>query len=343
MSKVTADQDELTRIANNLSMAKLLLEGDLLLNLVTHPARNALIEIQLLDLIYQVDELYRDCTQVQHNLFATETTLDQNHKFLTADLMQNLAQVSALAFTAVGTTANIKAQPAFTSSVSSNHFEALVQRLQSTALGDVARVRIDLNQSQGYRQFTIYIPGIQNLGIPNRNPFDLASSVAEFTGKHNSAEQAVKLAIQQSQIGRYPTDRVILVGHSLGGLIVNRLSNDPNLKVNGVVTFGSPNDQIDVPESIPTLNLTHIDDPITRLDGIVGSGQRLGSDVQFDNSSIAPESDKGVIHSHDLSSYQKTAAQLDFSQDQKLDAIKDVLHTALGDGELKVQYYEIRR
>lgn len=345
MSRIVADQDELQRIAFNLNAAKLLLEADLLANLLTHPVRNALIELQLLDLITQVEQLHRDCLLVQENLFGIESSLAQNHNFLAADITQALGSVAAAALSPVSQQARITHSTPVTQSYTSNRISDLAEKLQQTYLGDKPRVRIDLNHSQGYRQFTIYIPGVQNFGIPNRNPFDVASASREFTNQSNSALRAVQLAMQQIGVGQQSGDRVLLVGHSLGGLIASNLAKSQNYKVSAVVTFGSLNDQVEVPKSIPQLNVVHTNDPVTWLDGVSNQGVKVGTDrTQFDWQVVSPDvSTNSSVASHDLESYRETSVAIDRSQSSDLDPLKNALHQALGDGKVEIRYYEVER
>jgi len=345
VSRIQADEDELQRIAFNLNAAKLLLQGDLWLNLLTHPLRNALIELQLLDLINQVEKLHRDCLLVQENLFHTEASLAQNHNFLTAQLMQSASTLVAGAFAFVGTSARITQSSAPIYSYTRNHIADLAVKLQQTYLGVTPRVRIDLNTSNGYRQFTVYIPGVQNFGVPNNNPFDLASAANEFKANPNSAENAVRLAMRASQIGSLPTDRVVLVGHSLGGLVASNLARDKSLNVNALVTFGSLNEQVAVPKHIPQINVVHPTDPVTVLDGVTNEGPKVGTQHrQFDWVEPTPEIETNSNWpSHDLETYRVTGLNIDQSQSTDLDAVKNALHTALGDGKVEIRYYEVER
>lgn len=345
MSRIQADEDELQRIAFNLNAAKLLLQGNLLVNLLTHPVRNLLIEVQLLDLINQVEKLHRDCLLVQENLFQTEASISQNHNFLTAKLAQTASTLVAGAFSFVATEARITGSSAPIYSHTRNHISDLAMKLQQTYQGVTPRIRVDLNTSNGYRQFTVYIPGVQNFGVPNRNPFDVASAANEFKSLGNSAERAVRLAMNASQIGSLPTDRVVLVGHSLGGLIASNLARDSNLKVNALVTFGSLNEQVEVPGHIPQLNVVHPTDPVTMLDGISNQGPKVATDHrQFDWVEPTPEVESnGKLPSHDLETYRVTGINIDRSQATELDAVKNALHQALGDSKVEIRYYEVER
>lgn len=343
MSSVLVDQAELARIEQNLLWARYLLEGDLLVNLLSHPIRNTLIEVQVADLISQVDQLHRACVAVRQNLFGVETSLTQNHNFLSAQITQNIGSIAAAAFALVPTQAKVTAQTP-EHSYTSNSIHDLAMKLDVVESAESPRVRIDMNQSKGYRNFVVYIPGIQNLGLPNANPLDIASSVAEFTGKPNSAETAVRQAMKLSGIGEVPTDRVTLVGHSLGGLIASQLANDKKLNVSAVVTFGSPNEQIDIPKHIPVLNVVHENDPVTYLDGINNTGQKVGTEVQYDwvSHSDAVER-RSLIPSHMMLAYEQSSIAIDRSQADSLDAVKNALRDAYGDGKVELRYFEIGR
>ena len=106
------------------------------------------------------------------------------------------------------------------------------------------------------------------------SPFDVTTDVRlmgqETTVLAEGASQA--LAQAQAASGRDAgEERVMLVGHSLGGIVAAGLASSPDFReAHGpvsVVTMGSPVGRMPVPASVPVLSLEHTQDAVPRLDG----------------------------------------------------------------------------
>jgi hypothetical protein len=113
-------------------------------------------------------------------------------------------------------------------------------------------------------RYVVYIPGTQSWAPrPGANPFDLTSNLSAIskTGFAGS-ERAVALAMTQAGIG--PDSKVLLVGHSQGGMVAANIST--RFAGSKVLTFGSPLGQLAGQLVVPTLSIEHERDPVPKLD-----------------------------------------------------------------------------
>jgi pimeloyl-ACP methyl ester carboxylesterase len=105
-------------------------------------------------------------------------------------------------------------------------------------------VRIEKYPSTGASsRFIVYIPGTENLGLPNSNPLDMRSNLQLMAGGTSASSRATEMAIRRA--GAKPGDQVMLVGYSQGGMVAVQLGKQSkaaqlDYEVSQVVTFGSP-------------------------------------------------------------------------------------------------------
>lgn len=350
MSEQIANQNELQRIAANLHTAKLILEGDLLANLLTHPIRSALLEVKLFDLASSLTNLHQACLAVEHNLFRNENKLAANHNALASDLAIGGASLLAGALQVMPVTAEtgvwVKRIEAASQTYVSNRVVDYVTRLQMVTSGQTAKIRIDQSKVGSLRQFTVYIPGTQQWNpLASRNPLDVGSAIesAASGATKSAAEKAVLAAMKQAGIGK--NDRVILVGHSLGGIVAaNIASQKQNFIVNGLITVGSPTSRVITEPRIEVLNIGHSDDLVTKLDALEPKGHVTGTN-RFDWLSLTPKQpleQPSVLPQHDLANYRITAERIDQSQNAELKKIREFFLGA-GAGRISTQTFEIGR
>jgi len=105
-------------------------------------------------------------------------------------------------------------------------------------------IRVEKYQGDGSAsRFIVYVPGTQNLGAVNSNPLDMRSNLQLLAGQPSAASRAVDIALRRAGVG--PSDQVMLVGYSQGGLIAAQLARQAmagqlNYRVEQIVTVGSP-------------------------------------------------------------------------------------------------------
>lgn len=114
--------------------------------------------------------------------------------------------------------------------------------------------------------------------------------------------------------GIAPDEAVMMAGHSLGGMSVTTLANDPDFRsrynVGGVMTFGSPVSHMASPRGVPTMNVRHDEDIVPSFSG--EGGTRAGGAAENEevvSRSLTGEGTSGDPFSsgaHDMPNYVAT-------------------------------------
>lgn len=177
----------------------------------------------------------------------------------------------------------------------------------------------------GSQVYNVYLPGTKKFD----SPFDesgliqnMGTNLAAVAGADNAYEDAVVKALAQANV---PHDaRIVLTGHSQGGIIAARLANRLTDAGNGepynvtnVVTAGSPVDAIEVPESVQMLSLANEYDLVPRLDG-------EKYDDRSNHTTILTQHQTGTVTGNHmlLDTYTPMAQDLDTSTDP---AVRDAM------------------
>jgi hypothetical protein len=205
-------------------------------------------------------------------------------------------------------------------------------------------------------RYVVYIPGTQAWGPkPKSNPFDLTSNLSAIskTGFAGS-ERAVEAAMKQAGIG--PDSKVLLVGHSQGGLVAANIST--RYAGSSVVTFGAPLGLLAGELSAPTLAVEHRADPVPQLDGRPNPMTAKWVTVRQDFSASNP------LEQHEMSGYRQTSFDLDArqvtgeaqaagsltavsqaggSEDSGLDRMRQELAGFAGKSSGQAYYFELER
>lgn len=166
-------------------------------------------------------------------------------------------------------------------------------------------VRVEKYSSPDGNRVIVYIPGTQNLGLINGNPFDMRSNLRLVAGQASASSRATDMAIRKAGVG--PGDRVMLVGFSQGGLIAAELGKQSkagllSYSVDQVVTFGAPVGA-NAARALPnTLSVENKADIVPHLDAISNpksaNWQTLEGTVAID-----------PIRNHSMEAYQQILAQ----------------------------------
>lgn len=163
-------------------------------------------------------------------------------------------------------------------------------------------------------------------------PMDWPANVALMLHATSASKVAAERALTLAQGGRAsPRDRVVLVGHSQGGIVAAALASDPAFarrhRVTHVVTAGSPIDDFPVPDTTQVLSLQHRTDPVHALDLSPPPDRRSWTTVE----ASAPIAARAHLAAgaHALTAYRATAARVDRSDDVSLLAWRASLAPAL--------------
>jgi hypothetical protein len=225
--------------------------------------------------------------------------------------------------------------------------EAFVANLHSTDDRGENLIRVDLLPDS---LFIAYIPGTQIwAATAGKNPFDATSNVAAMAGPNLAAtERGVQEALRQAGAGRH--DRVILVGHSQGGIIAANLASREGVqshdakapgtqfRVVGLITAGAPIGHLRDRVGVPTLSLEHTNDLVPHLDG-----QKNPIKENWATATRQVKAD-GLTGPHELSRYQETAKlvdEIDYDGVQKIRG--EILGLVAGAEVVETRWFEISR
>lgn len=189
------------------------------------------------------------------------------------------------------------------------------------SLGADGRVRvIEVAAADGSTTWVLQVPGTHASGVQGwfrggEIPMDWPANVSLMLRATSASKVAAEKALEQAQAGRAgPRDRVVIVGHSQGGLVAAALASDPAFtrgrRVSQVLTAGSPIDAFPIPDSTSVLSLQHGTDPVPMLDVAPPPDRRNWT-------SVTASAPAGVF-AHALTGYAATAARTERSGDVSL-------------------------
>ncbi|HYO85464.1 MAG TPA: alpha/beta hydrolase [Dermatophilaceae bacterium] len=162
----------------------------------------------------------------------------------------------------------------------------------------------------------------------------------DLIGRRASAEVAA-LPDALASAGVSAGTRLVLVGHSLGGLTATVAAGDPRLRerylVTHVVTAGSPVGGLALPPGVRGLSLEHRADLVPMLDGHANPGGSGRLTIRFGAERDGPFDDPlaRASRSHSLAEYRNAATWADCAVDPDLADLRSSL-TAVGLGSQPV-------
>lgn len=212
----------------------------------------------------------------------------------------------------------------------------LAARLRVLSNTGQPTVRIESYGSIGNRTFIVYVPGTQNLS-PNftSNPLDMKSNAQLMAGQSSTSSRATVLAMRRAGIGQ--NDRVMIVGHSQGGLIAADIaqrskSGDLPFRVEQLVTFGSPLGLKNASSLPNTLSIENSADLVPKLD--------LSANESAENwTTLEGDVDGGVVSSHLMEAYEQILVEKRTAGELERKEISQVKHFAQGLAQVK--HYEL--
>ena len=197
----------------------------------------------------------------------------------------------------------------------------LVDRIPTAS----AQVRVESYPTPTSTNWIVYIAGTRTPKLSGPEPFDMRSNLAEVGGAPAASQAAVEQAMTQA--GVRPGDRVVLVGHSQGGMVAARIAESGRYRVVECVTAGAPLGTI--ASAVPTLAIEHRQDVIPAL---AGATEPSASRVTY-VTDAPPNAERSFIGPHQLREYQQTATAVDRSTDPAIVETRARLRTfATGTG-----------
>ena len=192
------------------------------------------------------------------------------------------------------------------------------------------RVRIERYETPTGRTAVIYLPGTAEWNpVGSGKAFDLRSDVELASGKATTDSlDAVRHAIKQADL--VPSEKLILVGYSQGGMIAAELT-ESGLPVAGLVTIGSPIADAIIPKDVPVISLEHSNDVVP---AISGKTNPISENWVTATRHLDLQAGQSVIAAHAMSGYQETAVLADRSSDEGVIHVKREILGQLTDAKL---------
>ena len=199
--------------------------------------------------------------------------------------------------------------------------------------------------------WTVVIPGTQEY-VSTTQPFDGLTDLDLMA--HEAADLSVAIEDALDQAGAGSREPVVLVGHSLGGIVAMQLASSPDFRerhpVGAVVTAGSPTASFAVPAGIPVLNIENDEELISNLDGLSGlENPRSADRVTVTRSLAASSSDLdlaaagSIWAAHGVRSHLRT---LTLARQSGSVAVRDVvgrIEAQLAGARTETRFYTARR
>ena len=321
---IVATRDEIHRVAFEIKLAaEQLAAFGSIESLLSDPLRQLHYRAATVNVLSKLERLHRNCLLASEQYFSTEA---QIHRRFEIHFVPAIAGVTANIGTTLGWKLDQNVSATKTSATATKPPDSITQildRLSQVSSRKEPTVGIDIFQTAvDKRTAIVYIPGTQTLGLGNgSNPLDLQSNILAMQRNSLAAsERAVMEAMNQAAIT--PTDEVIFVGHSQGGMVAGNLAGHPaGYIAAGLVTIGAPSAHLKLTK-VPVMAIEHVNDPIPNVSGKVNPFTKNWVTIQ--RTSSASESD-APMHSHSLKSYKNTTEKVDDSKAKGIVNIKQQL------------------
>lgn len=210
-------------------------------------------------------------------------------------------------------------------------FADLAGRIPPGGVGK-PQVRVERYEpSDGPSRWIVYAGGTVDTGLsPAGEPWDDTSNVQGIAQLDPGSVRATLEALRDA--GARPGDPVLSVGYSQGGIVATDVVREGGFTNAGLVTFGSPTGQLDVPSDVPNVAVEINEDLIPALGGEPRDEAHGGLDRVLVRRGIYDLDDAGVGHppptedmlpAHALSNYADTARLMDASTDPRLTRMRE--------------------
>lgn len=201
--------------------------------------------------------------------------------------------------------------------------------------GSVVVQRVE--HADGPPSWVVSIPGTQSGTVRGgTNPFDNQTNVRLMAGLSNDSAELVSEALLLAGAG--PGQKVLLAGHSQGGMAAAYLAQNPTFAerydVAAVATFGSPVASVDVPRGTEAVHFEAAEDLIPATDGAADLDRPNVTTVQLsllDSDDVRDRTaGASVGGAHEIETYQRIAARFDASQDPSVVAWRQRAEQVVG-------------
>lgn len=201
-------------------------------------------------------------------------------------------------------------------------FEQKLIRLQQSYFNPRSAIQIDSFENESGRDLVVYIPGTQSNQLGGENVFNIGSNISSMTSTDLAASEiAVRQSLDQLDVG--DNDRVILIGHSQGGIIASNIAISNDYQVAGLISVGAPIAHQEI--EIPVISIEHANDLVPALSGQTNPISNNWVTVQN-----TPEVET-IIQAHAMTGYIETAKLMDQSEDVGLRLVLEQMRIPTGE------------
>jgi len=194
--------------------------------------------------------------------------------------------------------------------------------------GDGGQVRVERYGDAAHPSWVVYLGGtLEWSPTGSTEPWDTTSNVTAVADQRSGSYTAVLQAMQAAGVA--PSDPVLSVAHSQGGLLAVELAARGDANVVGVVTFGAPAVPATLPEGMPAIAIEHSDDIIPATGGAPADDDArlyVRRELFADRQVPADE----TLPAHQMTAYQDTARLVDESEEPRLLAFRKTLAGLVG-------------
>lgn len=225
-------------------------------------------------------------------------------------------------------------------------FSDLAARIPAGGVGK-PQVRIEKYPGvDGKRRWIVYAGGTVDAGLAAKaEPFDDTSNVQGVAQLDPGSVRATLDALRQA--GAEPGDAVLSVGYSQGGIVATDVITRGGYTNAGLVTFGSPTGQMDVPPEVPNVAVEITNDVVPILGGDPKDAQHGGLERTLVRRTIyddthPPPADEW-LPAHGIENYRDTARLMDESTDPRLSDMRGRLADLTGGATPEVSLWRADR
>ncbi len=191
------------------------------------------------------------------------------------------------------------------------------------------QVRIERYGDADHAAWVVYIGGTAEWNpVAADEPWDLTSNVAAIADQGAGSYEAVMQSMREA--GIQPSDPLISVGHSQGGLIAAQVAASGEFNSVAVATFGAPAAQVPVPPGVATIAVEHSDDLVPALGGAEHDAAIERLIVRREVYVVDGVPADQPLPAHTLVNYRETGRLIDASPEPRLQEFRSRLATVLG-------------
>ena len=219
--------------------------------------------------------------------------------------------------------------------------EGRLDRVPTPTDSDGAQITIERYEYEGKPDaFIAYVAGTATFDpFVTDEPLDMESNVLNMVDGSSASAEALRQALAAA--GADASSQVQLVGYSQGGAADARVAESGDFDVQGILTFGSPTGQIELPTDIMAILVEHDDDLVPATGGRQDNQSALLVNRRvYDDWQVPADQ---PVPAHLRSNYAETARMMDASTGELRSTIDALDSLTQGATRVTSTNYEFER